>query len=1131
MIWTSDNGAEVMTWPDGGTTPFHGEKNTNWEGGYRVPLVARWPGVIEPGSEINEIIAHEDWLPTLLAAAGAGDVKDALLKGSGGFKVHLDGYNLMPYFQGQTSEWPRHEFTYWTDDGGLAGLRYNRWKVVFMEQRAEGFDVWEEPLVTLRLPKLLRHPRGPVRAGARRGDGLRQVAVRARLPHGPGPGLREDLARELQGLPAAPEAGQLQPGRGHGHPDRQHVAVETVLRTDHEGGGATPPPSSFRGPAAAGPARRARRAWHRLSRTILLGEAPLGRKRRRKATTVATGPAPSPAGTSGSPTTRPASLPHARAVAGLLFLSGFAALVYETLWVKQLGRVVGVEVHAVTIALSAFFAGLALGAGLLGRLADRTTRPVRLYAILEAGVAALGVLATLALARSAGPFVSLREAVGPLAWALPFALVGLPSFLMGGTLPALLRALRPGRAAVAPATGLLYAANTAGAVAGTLATPFVLVPAFGITGTGLFAGAVGLGVAAAALALDRRAAPVAATAVAEAPARSRDARLALALYAVAGGVALGYEVVWSELLVQFLSTRTYAFAVMLGTYLTGLALGSVLFARFARPGQDPWRVFGLLLAAAGASAILIVAVLGAWLPDAQTFAGMWAMRLTGRETVEVVARFAVASLAILLVPTTLLGAAFPAAARLAAGADRVGGDVGLVAALNTAGGIAGTILTGFVLIPGLGLVRSLGALALVGAALGAVAILKGGRGPRGSLPLASAAVLGVALLAALTPADRLARLLADEREGVLVFYEEDVGGTVAVLEQTAVPGQGVPFRRLYVQGVSNSGDALPSLRYMRLQALLPLLVHPGEPRSVLVLGFGTGITAGALLTHPGLETRVVAELLPSVVEAGVHFSGNFDASRDPRLDIRLGDGRHELLRQSQRYDLITLEPPPPSAAGVVNLYSRDFYELCRERLAPGGLMAQWWPLPTQNDEDSRSLVRTFLDVFPHASAWSTELHEVLLVGSLEPLALDGPRVAARFASPEVAAALAEVGVESPEALLATWITGREGLERYAGAAPPVTDDRPLIEHAAWIRRGEIRRVLPRLLDLASDVPLPADDPLGPGVEAERDELFVFYRASLTAMGGDREGAVRALLEGLGPDLANPYYLWVARGGR
>ena len=316
---------------------------------------------------------------------------------------------------------------------------------------------------------------------------------------------------------------------------------------------------------------------------------------------------------------------------------------------------------------------------------------------------------------------------------------------------------------------------------------------------------------------------------------------------------------------------------------------------------------------------------------------------------------------------------------------------------------------------------------------------------------------------------------------------------------------------------------------MRLQALLPLLIHGGEPRSALVVGFGTGITAGALLADPGLKTRVAAELLPSVVRAATSFSGNLGAPTDPRLEIRIGDGRQELLRRSQRYDLITLEPPPPSAAGVVNLYSRDFYELCRSRLQPGGLMAQWWPLPAQNDEDSRSLVRSFLDVFPHATAWSTELHEVLLVGSASPIELDGERVAARYAQPAVRAALAEVGIESPEALLATWVTDRAGLERFAGDAAPVTDDRPLIEHAAWVRRGELQRVLPRLLALATDVPLRPGDPLRPAVEAERRELLAFYRYSLHAMAGERDEAGAALREALARDPRNPYYLWVAYG--
>ncbi len=158
VIYTSDNGAETMSWPDGGTTPFRGEKNTNWEGGYRVPLLVRWPGVIKAGQEFNEITSHEDWLPTLLAAAGQPNVKEVLLKGmavaGATYKVHLDGYNLMPALSNEATDWPRKEFMYWTDDGDVCALRYDQWKIVFMEQRAHGFDVWQDPMVVLRVPKL-----------------------------------------------------------------------------------------------------------------------------------------------------------------------------------------------------------------------------------------------------------------------------------------------------------------------------------------------------------------------------------------------------------------------------------------------------------------------------------------------------------------------------------------------------------------------------------------------------------------------------------------------------------------------------------------------------------------------------------------------------------------------------------------------------------------------------------------------------------------------------------------------------------------------------------------------------------------------------------------------------------------
>lgn len=813
------------------------------------------------------------------------------------------------------------------------------------------------------------------------------------------------------------------------------------------------------------------------------------------------------------------------AAALLMSLSGAASLVFETLWVKQLGLVVGVDVHAVTVALSAFFTGLAVGALVLGRLGDRSRHPGRLYGILELGAGAAGLATTWALAQSPSAFVGLQGRVGFFAYTLPFALVGLPAFAMGGTLPALARAVRPGPTAIAGRPGRLYAANTAGAIAGALATPLLLVPALGVLGTGMAAAALDIAAGLLAIAWNRT---VLALEVvpAERVAHTADQRAALSLYAVAGGIALGYQIVWSQAIVPFLSTRSFAFAVLVATYLTGLAIGSALWARIADRVVRPWRALGLLITGAGVLAVTSLAVLGTWLPRLQAAIGAFAYRTTGNDNVDMCARFAVASATMVLPATLLLGAAFPAALRLAVDADRVGSDIGAVAALNTVGGVVGTLATGFLLVPRLGVVHALALLATAAAALGALALSRDRTAAPQTrwLPLALVAAAG--LPAFLIPSDAVARYLAAERGGTVVFRDESAGGSVVVLEQPTSHG---PFRRLYIDGVSNSGDTLTSLRYMRLQALLPLLIHRGEPRSALVVGLGTGITAGALLTYPGLERRVAAELLPAVAKATPLFRGNYGAGTDPRLQIRFGDGRHELLRSEEQWDLITLEPPPPSAAGVVNLYSSDFYALCRRRLAPGGLMAQWWPLPTQNDEASRSLVRSLLDVFPYATLWTTELHEMLLVGSATPIELDGTRISRRFEESTVAAALREVGIATPAALLATWVTDRSGLESYAGKALPVTDDRPRIEHASWVRPGEVARVLPRVLALASEPPLRGDEALRTDVARERRRLFRFYEGSLAAMARDRAGWAAAMKQVLTEDPQNPYYRWFVGG--
>ncbi|MGO4837618.1 fused MFS/spermidine synthase, partial [Rhizobiaceae sp. 2RAB30] len=238
----------------------------------------------------------------------------------------------------------------------------------------------------------------------------------------------------------------------------------------------------------------------------------------------------------------------------MLFGSGLAALIFQILWIKQLSTVVGVDIHAVTTGVGAFFAGLAIGGLIFGRFADRARRPFLFYATLETGVALTGVVTTWALAHAAPWFAWLETSAGPAAWLMVFALVGIPACLMGGTLPVMVRSTIATNKGIGARGGRLYAANTAGAIAGALLSSFLLIPSLGLSGTGLAAAAIGIAAALGAVLLDRTATPVTSATIPAAQASfSPDARMAIALYALAGGVALGYEVVWSQSIVQFMS--------------------------------------------------------------------------------------------------------------------------------------------------------------------------------------------------------------------------------------------------------------------------------------------------------------------------------------------------------------------------------------------------------------------------------------------------------------------------------------------------------------------------------------------------------------------------------------------------
>ncbi len=809
----------------------------------------------------------------------------------------------------------------------------------------------------------------------------------------------------------------------------------------------------------------------------------------------------------------------------LLMASGMVALIFQVLWIKQLTLIVGVDVFAVTTGVSAFFAGLAFGGLFFGRIADRVKRPLLLYVKLELGIALVGIIITYLLPKSAALFANLEVYNSLLAWSLVFLMVTVGPFLMGGTLPAVVRSLSLSDTKVGSGGGNMYAANTLGAILGAIVCSFVLIPSFGIQGSALFASSIGL--CAALIGYYRNKSKTDLTSSETEPSQNsftKSAGIAILLYAISGGLALGYEVVWSQSMVQFMSTRSFAFSVMLATYLAGLAIGSALISRRVDKLKNPWGLFGLLIAAAGCVSLIEITLLGDWLTSIQSSADRFVYSLTESRLAAMCARFSIAAMYIVFIPTLFLGAAFPVALKLIVNSSHIGRDLGKVVALNTLGGITGTIITGFILVPQFGVVKTLAILAVIACSIGIIAVFKSKLGGFQSAKKSILVLTTVTLLAAIyTPKDKLAELLVTNRGGKKVYYEEGRGGTVAVLEQKAGTKS---FRRLYIQGVSNTGDAMPSLRYMRLQALIPLIIHNGKPESALVIGLGTGITSGSLLTYPGLKKRVVAEILPEVVEASSIFEGNFGASSDPKLDIRLRDGRRELLSNDSKYDLITLEPPPPSAAGVVNLYSTNFYQIAKSRLKSGGIVAQWLPLPTQNDEDTRSLVKSFLDVFPYTSLWTTELHEMLLIGSLEPIVLNGPKIIEQFKSPKLADALKEIGIDSPESLMATYVMNRKGLEKYAGNALPVTDNQPRIEYSDWVRTDEIHRVLPELMMLRTNPPIEGvNQEFLSNVESERNRLMLFYQAALNGSMGYKEQWATDMQIVLKGDGNNAYFRW------
>jgi spermidine synthase len=781
-----------------------------------------------------------------------------------------------------------------------------------------------------------------------------------------------------------------------------------------------------------------------------------------------------------------------RVVWAAFFASGAAGVVHEVVWARLLVRIMGAAAHAEVVVLAAFMGGLALGGALLGRRADRVARPLLLYVGLEVAVAAYALLLPWLTEAAGAGYLALARRLfdhGGARLALRMALAALvvtpPAALLGGTLPVLVR-WSAGHRDAGRSVGAFYAINAAGAVLGTVLAGFVLLPAVGVRWS--VVAAAGLNLAAAAVVVAGRRAgnriqetgnqPRATgnelgcpSPVTHCPSpascfrRFADAAVIPIAVVTAGATAMGYEALFIRIVGLAFGSSTHAFTMMLAAFIAGIALGSGVAARWR--GEARWTVG---LARLG----LVVAFLAA--TPAMARLAFWIDLLRGRlrgvpggfELLHLGAGALV--MAVLLVPTACMGCTFPLLAGMRARRPgRVGAVVGATYAWSTIGNVAGIAITTLALLPRLGLGRAFAALLLVDVAAGALLL---GTTPhrRRLLVLAGAAALALAVLAVGTrwtatldlvpdhlragPAERTFAawkrryLLPEQRSGLERYrLEEDAHNTVTAYGPDRRTGS-------VDLAVNNKVDASTGavrgsdLEVQLLTGHAPMLLAPGA-RTLLVIGHGSGITAGAALRHPVLHADVV-EISPAVLAVDPLFAAaNHHVLSDDRVEVHVEDAQGFVRAVPRRYDVIISEPSNPWMAGVADLFTVDFLRAARARLNPGGVFAFWFHTYGQSDATVKMLLRTLGTVFPHALLFfDLAFANVIAVASSGALAVDFAAIEARYAQGAVRLDLRRLGIPNLVALLAHHGLVQEGATGLVGPGPVNTFDHQVVQYAA-----------------------------------------------------------------------------------
>ena len=768
-------------------------------------------------------------------------------------------------------------------------------------------------------------------------------------------------------------------------------------------------------------------------------------------------------------------------VLALFFVSGISGLVYEIIWVHKLTLIFGNTAFAVSTVLGAFMAGLGFGSLWFGRLVERRqVRGLLWYVWLEIGIGIFALVSLPMLEAFEPLYVWCHSKLGATWYVMSLvrlvcAFVTLlpATLLMGGTLPVLCSHFVRSEEGIEPIVAKLYGVNTLGAMAGCFAASFILVGSLGMRKTVAVGAALNFLVALGAWLVAHRGALAESKAApgdeAVSPAPEEvtpldyprwNTRLFLVLVALCGFCGLAYESCWARLLSHVIGLHVQAFGLMLFTFLLGIGVGSMLVVRSRAAQERPLMLFIVVELLIGCFALLS-------LPLFANIDYFWWLGMSVLGSRSIVARTAIRffqCIVIMIVPALLMGAAFPLATRLyARSAARVGRDVGNVYAWNTFGAIVGSLAAGFVLMPLFGTNLSVIVVALINFAIG-LTLLRScpglyssatGRGALAVLLVAIVATLCTALPSTKQPAVFSARPRNDFK---IIWSAEDIAGSVCVLENLEDESE----REVNINGLSVAYTAHYDVRVQRLLAHLPILLHR-SPKHVLVVGFGSGSTSGTTTLYP-VETDCV-ELQKLEIETAQFFTDlNRNVLDNPRFRIHINDGRNFLLMADGRYDVISRDTLPPKESQ--DLFSVEFYRLCRSRLNPGGVVCGFLPTDLCPTEAYfKLLVRTFLEAFPEASLWYVGHSCCLLVGTLDRLEIDYNQFVERTSEPAIKEDLEKIHLDDPAVFLCHFLAAGDGLRAFVGPGEVATDDRPIGFgfHDRYLRPDEGNHLMADLL--------------------------------------------------------------------